>query len=254
MQLSDFRDRLNDRLEHDRYADVDASSNGLQIGDDSKTVDRAAFAVDGVEETVEAAAEFGADVLVVHHGTIWGGIDRVTGREYDRFAACVENDVALYVSHLPLDGHAELGNAVGLAAFLDCDPTEPFGEYGGVTIGHRASAADPYSVRTLRGRLSELETGGSPVQVLEFGPERIEEIAIVTGSGADWIREAETAGVDALVTGEGKQQAYHEAKEAGMNVFFAGHYATETFGVRRLKGLTEEWGIETSYLDRPTGL
>ncbi len=253
MQLSEFRDRLNERLEHDQYADVDASSNGLQIGDGSKTVERAAFAVDGVEETVEAAAEVDADVLVVHHGMIWGGIDRVTGREYDRIQACIENDVALYVSHLPLDGHGELGNAVGLAEFLDGEPTDPFGEYGGVTIGHRASI-DPCSVGTLRKRLSELDTGGRPVQLLDFGPDRVEEIAIVTGSGADWIREAEAAGIDALVTGEGKQQAYHEAKEAGLNVFIAGHYATETFGVRRLETLVGEWGIETTYLDRPTGL
>ncbi len=254
MQLSDFRDRLNDRLDLDRYADVDASSNGLQIGNESKTVERAAFAVDGVEETVEAAAEDDADVLVVHHGMIWGGVDRVTGREYDRFRACIENDVALYVSHLPLDGHTEFGNAVGLAGFLDGEPTETFGEYDGVTIGHRAKATDPYTVGTLRKRLAELDTGGRPVQALDFGPDRIEEIAIVTGSGADWIREAEAAGVDALVTGEGKQQAYHEAREAGLNVFFAGHYATETFGVRRLETLVGEWGIETTYLDRPTGL
>lgn len=254
MQLSEFRDRLNDRLEHDRYADVDASSNGVQIGDESSTVDRAAFAVDGVAETVEAAAEADADVLVVHHGMIWGGLDRVTGREFDRIAACIRNDLALYVSHLPLDAHDRLGNAAGLAEFLDCHPVEPFGEHGGVTIGQRARSSEPYSIETLRSRLSGLETGDQPVRTIEFGPEKIEEIAIVTGSGADWVREAEAAGVDALVTGEGKQKAYHEAREARMNVFLAGHYATETFGVRRLQTLVDEWGIETTYIERPTGL
>ncbi len=254
MQLSEFRDRLNDRLEHDEYADVDASSNGLQIGDASATIDRAAFAVDGVAETVEAAAEADADVLVVHHGMIWGGLDRVTGREYHRIVACIENDLALYVSHLPLDGHHELGNAAGLANFLDCEPVASFGKHGGVTIGRRARAAEPYSVETLRARLSELETGEQPVRTLDFGPDRIQDIAIVTGSGADWIREAEAEGVDALVTGEGKQQAYHEAREAGLNLFFAGHYATETFGVRRLKRLVEGWGLETTSLHYPTGL
>jgi dinuclear metal center YbgI/SA1388 family protein len=254
MRLSEFRDRLNDRLNHAAYADIDASSNGLQIGSESDAIERAAFAVDGVETTVREAAAHDADVLVVHHGMVWGGLDRITGREYDRIEACIEDGVALYVSHLPLDGHAEFGNAAGLASFLDCEIACPFGEYGSATIGQRVRTDSAYSIEALRTRLAELDTNGEPVRVLDFGPERIEEIAIVTGSGTDWIREAAAAGVDALVTGEGKQKAYHEAKEAGMNVFMAGHYATETFGVRRLQSLVTEWGLETMYLDHPTGL
>ena len=254
MQLETLCSRLDDRLNHDDYADVDASANGLQVGDDDRTVERVAVAVDGVEATVDAAAEAGADLLVVHHGFVWGGLDRVTGREYDRIAACIENDVALYVSHLPLDGHPELGNAAGLAEFLDCTVTEPFGDHGGVTIGQQARAETPYTVAGLRERLGDLDTGGQPVQVLDFGPDTIEDVAIVTGSGTDWIREAETAGVDALVTGEGKQKAYHEARAAGVSVFLAGHYATETFGVRRIAETIEGWGLETTFLDHPTGL
>lgn len=254
MELSEFRDRLNDRLDHDAYADVDASPNGLQVGSADGTVERVAFAVDGVEATVRSAAEVDADVLVVHHGFVWGGIDRVTGLEYDRITACIDTDVALYVSHLPLDGHDELGNAAGLASFLDCEPVGPFGEYGGVTIGQRARTDAAMSVGELEARLSELDTAGEPVRTLDFGPETLEEVAIVTGSGTDWIREAAAAGVDALVTGEGKQKAYHEAREAGLNVLMAGHYATETFGVRRLRELVEGWGIETAYVDHPTGL
>ncbi|MFW5964836.1 MAG: Nif3-like dinuclear metal center hexameric protein, partial [Natronomonas sp.] len=161
MQLSEFRDRLSHRLNHADYAGVDASANGLQVGSaDGRTVEHAAFAVDGVEATVEAAAESGADVLVVHHGMVWGGLDRVTGCDYDRVAALVENDLALYVSHLPLDGHPELGNAAGLAEFLDCDIVEPFGDYGGVTIGQRVRAAESYTASDLETRLSELDTGG----------------------------------------------------------------------------------------------
>lgn len=256
MHLSEFRDRLNERLDHDAYAGVDASANGLQVGSAEAVgeVDRAAFAVDGVEATVEAAADADADVLVVHHGIVWGGLDRVAGRDYERVAALVDNDLALYVSHLPLDGHDDLGNAAGLASFLDCEPVEPFGDYGGVTIGQRVAADEPYSVEELRDRLADLDTGSGSVRVLDFGPETIEDIAIVTGSGTDWIREAADAGVDALVTGEGKQKAYHEAREAGLNVFFAGHYATETFGVRALQEVVEEWGVETTYVDHPTGL
>ncbi|MFQ3286104.1 MAG: dinuclear metal center YbgI/SA1388 family protein [Natronomonas sp.] len=254
MDLSEFSGRLDDRLNHDAYADVDASANGLQVGPANGSVEHAAFAVDGAEPTVREAAATGADVLVVHHGFVWGGLDRVTGPEYDRIASCIDAGVALYVSHLPLDGHDGLGNAAGLASFLGCERCEPFGEYGGVTIGQRARPASPWSIEGLRDRLAELDTGGQPVRTLEFGPETIEDIAIVTGSGADWIREAADAGVDALVTGEGKQKAYHEARAAGLNVFLAGHYATETFGVQRLNELVDDWGIETTFVDHPTGL
>jgi putative NIF3 family GTP cyclohydrolase 1 type 2 len=90
--------------------------------------------------------------------------------------------------------------------------------------------------------------------VLDFGPDRIEDVAVLTGSGTDWLDEAREKEVDALVTGEGKQPAYHEAREADISVFLAGHYATETFGVRALRELVAEWGIETTYLSHPTGL
>ena len=255
MDLSEFRDRLNDRLDHEAYADVDASANGLQVGRaDGRTLDHVAFAVDGVAATAAAAATAGADLLVVHHGLVWGGLDRVTGRAYDRVATLVEHDLPLYVSHLPLDGHPDLGNAARLADFLGCEPTEPFGDVGGLTVGQRAHTAEPYTVAGLRDRLSALDTGGKPVDVLDFGPEEVTEVAIVTGAGTDWLEPAAAAGVDALVTGEGKGKTYHEAREAGVNVFLAGHYATETFGVRALQDLADEWGLETTFLDHPTGL
>ena len=254
MELSTLVDRLDDRLRTGEYADVDASANGLQVGPDDATVERAAFAVDAAAATVEDAADAGADLLVTHHGLVWGGLDRVTGREYDAVAALVENDIALYVSHLPLDGHPSLGNAAGLADHLDLDDQTPFGTMGPVTIGRRGRAADAYSTDDLRERLAELDTGGREPQVLEFGPDEIEEVAIVTGSGVDWLDEAVAAGADALVTGEGKQQVYHEAREAGITVALGGHYATETFGVERLSDLVADWGVETTRLSHPTGL
>jgi dinuclear metal center YbgI/SA1388 family protein len=254
MQLSTLTERLDDRLDTDAYADVDASANGLQVGPETGTVDRAAVAVDAAAATIEAAADADADLLVTHHGLVWGGLDRVTGREYDIIAALIESDIALYVSHLPLDGHESLGNAAGLADYLGLDAQEPFGTLGPVTIGQRGRAAEPYTVAELRSELAGLDTGGREPQVLDFGPETIEDVAIITGSGVDWLDEAVAADVDALVTGEGKQQVYHEAREAGINVFLAGHYATETFGVERLGELLSKWGVETTTLSHPTGL
>jgi dinuclear metal center YbgI/SA1388 family protein len=255
MRLAELVRRLDDRLRTTAYADIDASANGLQIGPDDAPVERVAFAVDAAVATVEAAVEFDADALVVHHGFSWGGFDRLTGRTYERIAPLVENDVALYVSHLPLDGHPELGNAAGLADLLDLTDCEPFGTMGPEHVGQRGRTSEPRSARDLADELErELATDGRGVQVLDFGPEEIEDVAIVTGSGVDWLDEAVDAGADALVTGEGKQKAYHEAREAGITVFLAGHYATETFGVRALRGLADEWGLETTFVDEPTGL
>ncbi|WP_121741569.1 Nif3-like dinuclear metal center hexameric protein [Natronorubrum halophilum] len=255
MELAVFADRLDEELRTDDYADLDASANGLQVGPDGGEVERVAFAVDGVRETFERAIDADADALVVHHGISWGGFDRVTGRTYDRIAPLIENDVALYVSHLPLDGHQDHGNAAGVADVLDLENRSPFGELGPEYIGQRGTALESYSIESLCDRLeAELDTGDRQVRGLGFGPEEISEIAIVTGSGTDWLEEADDAGVDALVTGEGKQKVYHEAQEAGINVVLAGHYATETFGVCSLQELVAEWGLETTYFDVPTGL
>jgi len=255
MRCSQLCERLDERLDTGAYADVDASANGLQVGPADAAVEHVAFAVDAAVATVERAAEAGADLLVTHHGLSWGGIDRVTGAHYRRIAPLVAHDVALYVSHLPLDGHQQLGNAAGLADVLGLAEREAFGELGGEHIGQRGTAPEPYTPGELRETLAAtLDTGEGGVRVLDFGPSEISDIAVVTGSGADWLDEARAVGADALVTGEGKQQVYHEAREAGIHVVLAGHYATETFGVRALADLVGEWGPETTFVDHPTGL
>jgi dinuclear metal center YbgI/SA1388 family protein len=255
MRCEELCARLDDELDTAAYADVDASANGLQVGPATTDVDHVAFAVDAAVETIDRAAEAGADLLVTHHGIVWGGIDRVTGTHYRRVAPLVEHDLALYVSHLPLDGHPNLGNAAGVADLLDLTNCAPFGELGGEYIGQYGEATDPYTVESLRATLAEnLDTGGQDERVLEFGPSPIREVAVLTGSGTDWLDEAVERGADALVTGEGKQKVYHEAREAGIHVVLAGHYATETFGVRALADLVGEWGLRTTYIDHPTGL
>jgi dinuclear metal center YbgI/SA1388 family protein len=254
-ELRDLCDRLDDRLRTVDFADLDASANGLQVGRADRSIEHVAFAVDGVRATIDAAADADADLLVTHHGIVWGGLDRVTGGTYDRITPLVENDLALYVSHLPLDGHPDLGNAAGVADLLDLEDREPFGEIGPETIGQRGRTTDPVTIEELRNRLgTELDTGDGRVRAFDFGPDEIEDIAIVTGSGADFLGEAREADVDALVTGEAKGKLYHEAREAGVNVVLGGHYATETFGVRALQDLVAEWGLETTFVDHPTGL
>ncbi len=255
MHCQELVDRLDEELRTADYADVDASANGLQVGPDEAEITHAAFAVDAAVETIGQAADAGADLLVTHHGLSWGGIERVTGRQYDRIAALVKNDLALYTSHLPLDGHQELGNAAGVADVLDLRDREPVGAVGPVYIGQQGRTAESRSIEDIRQTLqSALDMGGQDVQVLDFGPEDVQDVAIVTGSGVDWLDEAVEAGADVLVTGEGKQKAFHLAQEEGIHVALAGHYATETFGVRALSELVAEWGVETTLIDCPTGL
>jgi len=255
MQLSTIVDRLDDRLDAAAYAGVDPSANGLQVGPEEKAVETVVFAVDGVVETFERAAELGADLLVVHHGIVWGGLDRATGLEYDRLRTLIDTDVALYVSHLPLDGHAEFGNAAGIASRLGMADHDAFGDVGGVTIGRAGRLPEPLRATELSRELADsLPIAPEDIQVLDHGPDRLADVAVVTGAGADCFREAIDADVDAFVTGEGKQKLYHEAQEAGVSVFLAGHYATETVGVRQLQSLVSNWGPETAFVEAPTGL
>lgn len=247
--------RLDEELRTDAYADIDASPNGLQVGPGEGEIDHVAFAVDAARATAEAAIEAGADMLVTHHGYVFGSFERVTGRLHERLEPHYTHQMPLYVSHLPLDGHQELGNAAGVADVLDLTDRAPFGEMGPEYVGQRGRAHQPYTTDELASLLAdELDTGERDVQVLDFGPEKIEEIGIVTGSGVDWLDEAIAADLDLLLTGEGKQHVYHEAREAGMNVILAGHYATETFGIEALAELVASWGPETTVLSHPTSL
>lgn len=255
MTVAELADRLDDRLRVGDFADIDPSANGLQVGDGAAEVRSVAFAVDAALGTIERAVESDADVLCVHHGLLWDGLDRVTGRAYDRIAALVDADLALYAAHLPLDAHADLGNAAGVAGILGLEDPSPFGELGPETIGRRGRLADgPLSTEELADRLDDgLGAHGPDVRTLGFGADQIETVGIVTGSGADWLDEAVEADLDAFVTGEGKQSLYHRAQDTGMNVLLGGHYATETFGVRSLQSLADGWGLETTFLDWPTG-
>ena len=255
MNCAEISDRFDKRLDVEDYADIDASANGLQVGPTDHQVEHVAVAVDAAVETIDRARDVGADLLVVHHGLFWGdGIERVTGESYRRLAPLLEGDLPLYAAHLPLDGHQDLGNAAGMADVLDLGNRAPFGEHGGEYIGQRGRMPAT-SAEELKERLAtELDTGGRSVRSLDFGPEEVTDVAIVTGSGTDWVGEAAEKGADALVTGEGKQAAYHRAKELGLNVVLAGHYATETFGVRALGSLAAEWGLETTFIDCPTSL
>lgn len=255
MELTALTERLDEVLDIAAYDDVDASRNGLQVTRQHEEIETVAFAVDAAVEPIEAAAAANADALVVHHGIMWDGLGRLTGHRYDRVCALLEHDLALYAAHLPLDGHQVHGNAAGIADYLDLGSREPAPTLGEQPIGVIGDLPDKLTVGELRETLAErLPVSAGEITTFGDGPSQPTTVAIVTGSGTDFLEEVAEAGADLLLTGEAKQAAYHRAAELDVTVLAAGHYATETVGVRTLAAVVEEWGPETTFVDVPTGL
>jgi len=241
---------LDDILDNDDWKGIDAATNGLQV-ENSGDVDKVAFAVDASTQTVEMAAERDADMLVAHHGFFWGGKDELVGQDYERFRLLVENDIALYASHLPLDAHDRVGNNVLLLDALDATASHSFGEIGGQDVGYVGELPSPMGFKELVDSV-ENAVENEPT-VLDFGSNEIEEIAVLTGAGGGHIAEAAETGADVYITGEPKHRAHHDAREHSLNVVFAGHYHTETFGVRELRKRVERnLDVGTFYVDVPT--
>ncbi|MGH8623081.1 MAG: Nif3-like dinuclear metal center hexameric protein, partial [Burkholderiales bacterium] len=238
---------LDDFLRVRDVRDAPEALNGLQI-ENAGEVTRLAAAVDLCEATVRLAVDAHADLLLVHHGLFWGGPVPLSGPVYRRVSALIAHNVALYAVHLPLDCHPDLGNAVLLARLLGVGVREPFGDWHGQACGVWGE------LDTTRDALAARLTAtlGTAPRVLAFGPERIRRLGIVTGAGGSMIPQAATAGLDAYITGEGTHHSYVVAEELRLNVYYGGHYATETFGVRRLgELLAARFGVEHVWLDLP---
>lgn len=247
------RDRLVAYL--DEYLGIaeweEKSLNGLQV-EGSAEVERVALATDAALATFAMASAAGAGFLIVHHGLFWGRVEPITGPHRARVAALLEAGISLYAAHLPLDAHPGVGNNAVLARLLELENPTPFGRWGSRSIGWRGVLESPTDPTALAARLEAL-LGARP-DVLPFGADEVRTVAIVSGAAADLVFEAAQAGVDAFVTGETSHVAWHQARELGMNVFFAGHYASETLGVRALGDhLAAEFDLETVFLDAPTG-
>ncbi len=232
---------------------ADPSLNGIQIDNDGADVTRVAFAVDACLETVERALEAGAGMLFVHHGLYWGKSVAVTGRHYRILKRALEGNLALYASHLPLDAHPECGNNAGLAARLSLESLEPFGVWHGAALGFRGILPRPLSLDEVTARL--FPDGKKPLHVLPFGPRSISTVGIVSGGAADEVHEAIALGLDCYVTGEISHEQYHPVMENRISVIAGGHYQTETVGPRlTAERLARETGIDTIFIDVPTGL
>lgn len=232
--------------------DYSGAMNGLQLQNRSGTVVRLLAAVDASLPVFRKAAALpGPSVLLVHHGLFWKGAQMISGAMFEKLQLAMDAGLVLYSAHLPLDVHPTLGNNACLAAALGLTETEPFFDWKGMPLGLRAKA--DLSREDLTTRLREAV--GGPVHVCPGGPERVREIGLITGGAGSEVSAIAATGVDTFITGEGPHWSYPAAEEAGINVLYGGHYATETFGVKALAAhLSETFGLPWEFIDHPTGL
>jgi dinuclear metal center YbgI/SA1388 family protein len=245
----DIIEELDGILEPARFEDY--GPNGLQVPGAAQ-VETVATGVSANLELFELAAAERAQLLLVHHGLFWGSdfgpIDVVLRR---RLKTLFDADIALAAYHLPLDAHLQFGNNALLAQSLGAESIEPFAMHRGQSIGVLARLrGDGLAADDLFTRVGEV-TARDPL-VFAAGPARVRSVAIVSGAGSDYLADAAVAGADALLTGEPAERAMANAREAGIHFIAAGHYATETFGVRRLgEHLAERFGVRHVFLDVP---
>jgi dinuclear metal center YbgI/SA1388 family protein len=237
-------------LRPETFSDWDGAVNGLQVGN-SGAVTKIAAAVDASLATVKLAIAARADLMVVHHGLFWGPTVPWTGKRRQMLELLIKSDLAVYSSHLPLDAHPRLGNNAQLCRALGFKNLKPFFSEKGRPIGWRTLAR--ISRRNLAEKLAGI-LGRAPL-VLPGGGERCERIGIVTGGAGEGLKTAAQEGVDTFITGEGPHWTYALAEDLGLNVFYGGHYATETFGVKALSAaLSKAFCVPWIFLDHPTGL
>ncbi len=255
MTLNELDNYFNSFLTPENFNN-DPSQNGIQVQNKSPhkdSITKVAFAVDACLETIKQTIEMGAQVLVVHHGLFWGHEQKLTGTHYERIKTLIDNDIALYACHIPLDANTEVGNNYGLAQVLNLKNLQPFGLWNGMSLGVCGTFEKPLTCEKTLERL--LPKGQSPNCVLPFGVKEIETVAIVSGGAGDLLEEAISSNVHLFITGEISHESYHTALENHINVIAAGHYNTETIGVTLLgEKLQQERNIEVAFINIPTGL
>jgi dinuclear metal center YbgI/SA1388 family protein len=248
--LSQIVEYTNDYLRMREIEDWPNALNGLQI-ENSGRVTKIGAAVDVSTRALTSAATKNVDLLIVHHGLFWPGLQPVTGALKRQLKVAFENDIAVYSAHLPLDLHAKVGNNAQLASGIGFKSITPFFEEKEQLVGMRSkfSGSRDDLIRRVRKAL-----GGS-VKTFNFGPRNPKSIGIVTGGAGGEIYRVAADKIDTFITGEAPHWAAVAAEELGMNLFLGGHYATETFGVKALAAhLSQRFRLPWEFLKFPTGL
>ena len=255
-ELATVADHLDALLGTATIPDYPGALNGVQLANRG-AITRVAASVDISRRVVDDVVRADANLLIVHHGMFWGGPRPITGAAYERLRLLIAHDVAVYSSHLPLDAHPTLGNNALLARTLGLEPTGAFARYKTIDVGVRGETDLP--TRDLHDRADAFAQlhGGRARSTPIPGDRRTRRWGICTGAGAstETLLEAQALGLDTLIVGEGPHHTAVAADDAGLVVIYAGHYATETLGVRAVaEHLTEIYGIPSTFIAAPTGL
>lgn len=246
-ELTTYCDRL---LRVADFRDWEGAANGLQVQNRGR-VTRIAAAVDASLATLRRAVASRADLLLVHHGLFWTPAHPWTGARYQQLRLLLAGNLGVYSVHLPLDVHPQLGNNVGLCRALGFSRLKPFFFHREAWLGLQTRTR--VTREELASRLARALN--QPVKSLPGGPSTCRRIGVVTGGAGSELRLAAQEGVDTFITGEGPHWTFAAAEEAGINVLYGGHYATETFGVKALAAhLAQRYRLPWTFIDHPTGL
>jgi dinuclear metal center YbgI/SA1388 family protein len=236
--------------------DFSNALNGLQL-ENNGTVSKVAASVDFSSRAVNGAIEAKADLLILHHGMFWPGLKPITGVVFSRLQSLIANNVAVYSSHLPLDRHPVYGNNVLLSKHLGLVPSGEFAWFKDNAIGVSGESDIRTSELVDLARKFARSYGGDVVTTEHDAERRTRRWAVCTGSGASsqTLEEASTLGIDTLIVGEGPHHSAVDARETGLVIIYAGHYATETLGVTALaQHVGERFTMDWTFIDAPTGL
>lgn len=252
VDLSAYTDEL---LDTGKTPDYPNAVNGLQL-ENRSPIRGIAAAVDFSTRAIQGAVEKRANFLIVHHGMFWGGIGPFSGPSYRTLRMLMENDIAVYSSHLPLDRHPTLGNNALLAVELGLTPTGSFARFQDIYIG--VSGENDVETASLVARARKFAKSYGEVRTSAIASgRRTHKWGICTGAGAsaETLSEALIAGIDTLIVGEGPHWTAIHAEEHGLAIIYAGHYATETLGVSALaQYLADRYQLPWNFISAPTGL
>lgn len=251
MKLRELEKEIKKKLDANLFNSVDKSINGVQVGDLDMNIKRVALMVDSSLEGFIQAKKQNADLIFTHHGLFWGKPLAITGAHFNRVKYLLDNNMALCTMHLPLDSHMELGNGIALAELIGLKSCEPFAAYKGLTAGVKGILDPPVSVDEVKKRLVG---DNEPVYIIPGGKNKVSTVGIASGDSPHTVYEAINNNIDLFITGDKSHEVYHTCLEEKINMICAGHYSTEVYGVQRVgKWLEKEFGLETIFIDLPTG-
>ena len=252
MNLKELDSYFRTFLAIDDLAGTDFSLNGVQV-ENTADITCIAFAVDACMETFRRAWEAGAQMVFVHHGLLWGHEQCITGSHYRRLKFLMENNMALYAAHLPLDIHPDIGNNVSLAKAAGLEDLKPFGEFRGIKVGVKGTFRNPVTTEEVLSRLGY--DRAELLACLSFGKGKNLTGAVITGGGEHDVAAAVDEDVDLYITGDAAHVVYHTCLENKINMISAGHYQTEVYGVQNVaRKVSDELALKTIFIDVPTGL